>query len=131
MNTTGRNLALNRPAWASGSEGAAWVPANAVDGVADSRWSSAFADPQWLKVDLGTRWQISKIVVRWERAYGTAYRVEVSTDDKTWKSVFSTARGQGGDVIISTTGVTARFVRLYGTHRSSEYGYSVYELEVR
>ena len=129
-NTTGRDLALHRPATASGTEGAAWAPANAVDGVADTRWSSAFSDPQWLSVDLGARWQISKIVIRWENAYATAYRVEVSTDGTAWHTVFSTAQGQGGDITVKPTGVSARYVRLYGTHRIGEYGYSVYELEV-
>jgi len=131
VNTAGRNLALKRPVSASGSQGPPWGPSYAVDGVTDTRWSSAFKDPQWLTVDLGGRWRINRVEIQWEHAYGTAYRIDVSTDGMAWKSVFSTTQGLGGDVTIPTAGVIARFVRLYGTHRSSQYGYSVYEFEVR
>lgn len=131
VNAAGRDLALHRPAWASGSQGAPWAPANAVDGDAETRWSSAFSDPQWLVVDLGARWQISRILIQWEHAYGTAYRLEVSTDARTWRQVFSTTQGRGGNVTVTTDGAIGRYVRLYGTRRSTQYGYSIYELDVR
>jgi hypothetical protein len=130
VNTTRANLALNRPAASSSNEGGAWVSSNAVDGDVESRWSSGFSDPQWLRVDLGQRWEISSIRVRWERAYAVAYRMEVSTDGKTWKSVYSTTNGEGGNVTIEVAQVPGRYVRMYGTKRSGQYGYSVLELEV-
>ncbi|WP_203843112.1 protein kinase domain-containing protein [Winogradskya humida] len=126
-----RNLALDHPALASGSEGDPWNALYAVDGDTTTRWSSAFTDTQWLRVDLGNRWQISEVRVRWENAYAVAYRIEVSTDSATWKSIYSTKTGTGGDVTIDVKDVPARYVRLYSTKRSSQYGISVYELEVR
>jgi hypothetical protein len=49
-----------------------------VDGDAGTRWSSAFADPQWLEIGLGGTAVLSQIVLSWEAAYGRAYRIEVS-----------------------------------------------------
>jgi hypothetical protein len=129
-NPSGANLALQGTASASGSEGDPWKPANAIDGDPSSRWSSGFSDTQWFRVDLGRNWQISEIVLVWEHAYATAYRVETSRDGKTWKRVYSTTTGTGGTVKINGTGV-ARHVRMYGVKRVSTYGYSLLELEVR
>ena len=47
------NAAQGRPATASSTENATFPASAAVDGNAGTRWSSAFADPQWLQVDLG------------------------------------------------------------------------------
>jgi hypothetical protein len=130
-NPAGVDLALNRPVRASSSEGPAWYPAYAVDGKQETRWSSGFSDPQWISIDLGAQRQLSVIRLSWEHAYATAYRVQVSPDGRTWKAVFSTTHGQGGEVTISTGDVAGRHVRVYGTRRSSQYGYSLLEIDVR
>jgi hypothetical protein len=125
------DLALRRPATSSGTEGAPWSPANAVDGDPATRWSSAFADPQWISVDLGALRQLSMIKLSWENAYATAYRVQISANGHTWKSVYSTTTGRGGIVTIPTGKVTARHVRVVGTKRNTVYGYSLFEIDVR
>ena len=82
-------------------------------------------------MDLGARWRLSEIRLNWEAtANATAYRVELSTDGTTWRSVHSTTSGKGGDVTVEVAKVPARFVRMYGTKRSSEYSYSLLELDV-
>jgi hypothetical protein len=130
-NTSGRNLALNGLATASSVERGSWAASNTVDGDPATRWSSGFSDPQWLRVDLGARWQISEIRLNWENAHATAYRVEISTDGTTWKTVYRTSNGQSGNVTVEVAKLPARFVRMYGTKRSTSYGYSLFELDVR
>jgi hypothetical protein len=129
-NPSGANLALQGTATASDSEGDPWLPANAVDGDPTSRWSSGFSDAQWIRVDLGRNWQISEIVLVWEHAYATAYRVETSPDGRSWTRVYSTTTGTGGTVKINDKSV-ARYVRMSGVKRVSSYGYSLLELEIR
>src|SRR5262245_45910576 len=53
---------------ASSAESAALGAGNAIDGNASTRWSSAFSDPQWLQVDLGTLRQIGRVLLSWETA---------------------------------------------------------------
>src|SRR5690242_21340642 len=48
------NAALNRPATASSVENGGVPASAAVDGNGGTRWGSAFADPQWLQIDLGS-----------------------------------------------------------------------------
>jgi hypothetical protein len=39
--------------------------------------------------------------------------------------------GRGGTVRVDGRGTVARYVRMYGTRRSSQYGFSLLELEIR
>ena len=47
-------LSQGQPATASSAENAGTPASAAVDGNTGTRWSSAFSDPQWLQVDLGS-----------------------------------------------------------------------------
>ncbi|GAA1967907.1 discoidin domain-containing protein [Catenulispora subtropica] len=62
------DLALGRTATSSSNESSALGPGNAVDGNPASLWSSAFSDPQWLQVDLGSVQSIGRVVLSWENA---------------------------------------------------------------
>ncbi|MFF1413206.1 discoidin domain-containing protein [Streptomyces sp. NPDC058289] len=122
-------LSQGKPATASSSEGAGTPASAAVDGNNGTRWSSQFADPQWIQVDLGAAAQLSQVVLRWETAAAKAYRVELSTDGTNWTTAYSTANGTGGVQTHDITG-TARYVRVYGTQRTTGYGYSLWEFQV-
>ncbi|MDG6103607.1 discoidin domain-containing protein [Dactylosporangium aurantiacum] len=131
VNADGADLALGRPAAASSVEGAAYEPRFAVDGDPRTRWSSAFSDPQWISVDLGRLWLVSRVVLRWEAAYGVEYDLAVSADGTTWRTVWRTGEGAGGVQDVRFAAAPARFVRMTGTRRNGQYGYSLFELEVR
>ncbi|MFB6842329.1 discoidin domain-containing protein [Streptomyces sp. NPDC056361] len=122
-------LSQGKPATASSQENGGTPATAAVDGDPGTRWSSAFADPQWIQVDLGAPAALSRVDLRWETAYGKAYRIELSTDGTTWTSAYSTANGPGGNESLPVTG-TARYVRVYGTTRATGYGYSLWEFQV-
>ncbi len=70
------------------------------------------------------------MVLRWEAAYASAYRIEVSADGSTWRPVWSTDAGDGGVDNDTFAPTTARYVRMAGVKRATSYGYSLYELEV-
>jgi hypothetical protein len=130
-NPAGVDLALHKPVTASGSEGAAWAPAEAVDGDLTTRWSSAFADPQWIRIDLGALRQIKRVKLTWERSYAVAFQVQTSADGHTWKSVYTTTSGQGGTQTVATPKAVGRYLRIYGTKRVTTYGYSLFEIDIR
>ncbi|MEV4754827.1 discoidin domain-containing protein [Micromonospora sp. NPDC049559] len=117
-----------KPVSASSWEGGN-APAAALDGRTTTRWSSQFADPQWLQVDLGGTASITGVTLNWEAAYAKAYRIEVSADGASWNSVYSTADGRGGVERLTVTG-TGRYVRFYGTARATGYGYSLWEFQI-
>ena len=127
-----QGLAMGRPVLASSSiaQDGATSPAAAVDGNPATRWSSKFSDPQWIAVDLGKPERVSRVVLQWEAAYARAYSLDVSPDGKTWKTVYRTQSGRGGMEEIRFAPVEARWVRMMGTRRATEFGYSLWELGV-
>jgi hypothetical protein len=123
------NAALNRPATASSTENAGTSAASAVDGNTGTRWSSAFSDPQWIQVDLGSSQAVCRVGLNWEAAYGSAYQVQVSDNASNWTTIYSTTTSAGGNQTLDVTG-TGRYVRVNGTARATQYGYSLWELSV-
>jgi len=123
------NVALNRPATASSLESSAFPASNAVDGNTGTRWSSAFSDPQWLQVDLGSVQSVCQVTLNWETAYGKAFQIQTSADGTTWTSIFSTTTGTGGTQALSVSG-SGRFIRMFGTVRGTQWGYSLWEFQV-
>ncbi|WP_329428862.1 ThuA domain-containing protein [Streptosporangium sp. NBC_01495] len=123
-------LSSGRPVTTSSTENGGFVGANAVDGNGGTRWSSAFSDPQWISVDLGSAKLVSRVRLQWEAAYGRAYRIETSANGTTWTQAHATAAGDGGVDDVTFTETSARYVRVYGTQRATPYGYSLWELEV-
>jgi mannan endo-1,4-beta-mannosidase len=126
----GGNLARNRPVYASSQESASLAAANAVDGNTGTRWSSSYADQQWLYVDLGTNRTVTGVTLRWEAAYAAMYQIQTSTDGTTWTTVHSDYAGNGGTDVISLGSRTARYVKVYAWQRGTPYGYSLWEMEV-
>ncbi|WP_405003309.1 discoidin domain-containing protein [Kitasatospora purpeofusca] len=123
------DAARGRPATASSTENAGLSAANAVDGDPGTRWSSAFADPQWLQVDLGSVRQLCRVELAWEAAYGRAYQIQASDDGVSWRTLYSTANGTGGTETLAVSG-SGRYVRLNGQARGTAWGYSLWELRV-
>jgi beta-glucanase (GH16 family) len=123
------NAAQGRTATASSTENAGTPASSAVDGDAGTRWSSAFSDPQWLQVDLGSTQSVCQVTLQWEAAYATAFQIQLSADASNWTSIYSTTSGTGGTQTLTVSG-SGRYIRLYGTARATQYGYSVWELGV-
>ena len=127
---TGTNIALYKAATASSLENAGYPATNAFDGNLNTRWSSAFSDPQWIYVDLGATYNISEVVLYWEAAYGKSYQIQVSPDALNWTNIYSTTTGLGGTEDLTGLSGTGRYVRMYGTARGTPYGYSLWEFQV-
>ncbi|QFZ21417.1 discoidin domain-containing protein [Saccharothrix syringae] len=125
---TGTPISQYKQVAASGWEGGN-APAAALDGRADTRWSSQFADDQWLRVDFGGVAAVTQVVLNWEGAYARGYRVELSNDLTTWTPVYSTTTGAGGVERLAVSG-TGRYLRLFATARATGYGVSLWELQV-
>jgi len=124
------NLALGKAVTASSVETADFPAAYAVDGNAGTRWASAYTDPSWITVDLGSVTPINRVILKWEAAYAKAYQLQVSSDNQTWTTVFTQAAGTGGVEELGFAAKTARYVRMYGTSRATQWGYSLWEFEV-
>jgi uncharacterized repeat protein (TIGR03806 family) len=107
--------------------------AAATDGnYTTTRWESAQkVDPSWISLDMGKSMYFSKVVLTWEPAYATAYTIDVSETGNAndWQTVYSTTTGRGGVETIILDGAKGRYIRMNGTVRKTDFGYSLYEFE--
>ncbi len=130
----GENLASGAAATASSSEWwnpfVSFKPGKAVDGDTGTRWASEWNNDQWLRIDLGSAKPVKRVTLDWERAYAKSYRVELSEDGTNWKTVWSTASGDGGLDTARFAGTQARYVRIKGLERGTQWGYSLREVGV-
>ncbi|GAA2728473.1 discoidin domain-containing protein [Streptomyces nogalater] len=159
---TRTNLALNHPAYANYYQDAGHSPAFLTDGgwpaslKGDaSRWSSDWNADRWVSVDLGAPSTIDTVDLYWESAYAVDYLLQVSDDNRTWRTVYapspadvaarrahvtspSDAAGLHDSVRLPAP-VTGRYVRMLGKERRSfhnpapataQFGYSLYEFQV-
>ncbi|MEU0742219.1 discoidin domain-containing protein [Streptomyces sp. NPDC006134] len=122
-------LSQGKPVTASSQEHGGTPATAAVDGNSGTRWSSAHSDPQWIRVDLGASTKVSQVVLDWEAAYAKGYRIELSANGSDWSTAYQTATGDGGTDTVTVTG-DARYIRVYGTARATQYGYSLWEFKV-
>jgi hypothetical protein len=128
--TPGEDIAYKKPVTASSSAPEAPDPNAVVDGDSTTRWSSAYSDPQWICIDLGSTKQIASVMLSWEDSYAKAYQIQVSDDQTNWTTIYQTSDGKGGDVELTGLKGNGRYVRMYGTQRALKYGYSLYEFAV-
>lgn len=85
--------------------------------------------PEWIRIDLGAIYSVKHVNLTWENN-GKSYLLETLTDGTTWQPAYTTATGKGGVDDVTFPAVNARFVRVTGTLRVNQYGYSSYELRV-
>ena len=106
-------------------------PRLAADGDFGTRWESEWTDPQWLMIELPQPQALHRLSIFWETAYGQAYDVLTSSDGRRWSPVSAITNGDGaGDEIVFPEGRTARWLKLDFRQRGTQWGYSIWELEL-
>jgi len=121
--------ALGGAATASTSE-SGLTPGLAVDGSSSTRWGSTFVDNQWWQVDLGSVKNVSTVALNWETAYASSYRIQVSTDGTTFTDAATVSIGASGWKLTTFTAVNARYVRVLGVTRATQWGISFWDAQV-
>ena len=108
------------------------LPANAIDGDFSTRWSSVYSDPQWYQIDLGEKYNISQVILYWEAASAKDYTIDVSNDGVIWSTIMVKSNMPAGartDNLNQLSGA-GRYIRMFGTARTTNWGYSIFEFEV-
>jgi hyaluronoglucosaminidase len=106
-----------------------FTPDHAIDGDQSTRWSSDYTDGEWLQVKFAQPENLGKIVIHWEAAHASSYKLETSTDGTTWTTAKTVTGSLGGTETewIDASGV--QYLRMQGVSRATQYGYSIYELQ--
>ena len=127
------NLALGKTATASTEENPTLSANKTTDGDGTvSRWASSFANAtEWIYVDLGSNYNLNRVVLKWEAAFATQYKVQLSTDNVfTENETINTQTASDGGTDDLTVSGTGRYLRILCTAKAlAPYGYSLYEIE--
>lgn len=130
----GPDLARGGTASASTS-GDGSSPGAVVDGDPGTRWSSEYRDDQWVQVNLGSPTAFDRVTLVWETAFALDFRVQVSGDGSSWDDLASrnneTPIGNTGEQVVDLGAQHARYVRIQGLRRATDWGFSMWTLSVR
>ncbi|MES2428542.1 MAG: discoidin domain-containing protein, partial [Bacteroidota bacterium] len=111
------------------------IPTTTVDKVFDgnlnSKWTSGTTNinTQNIYVDLGTRYDLCRVILRWTVDYAKTFDIQVSDDATSWTTIQSISNNTTKDDYLSLKG-TGRYVRVNMTARATTQPYSLYEFEV-
>ncbi|MEV5730095.1 beta-N-acetylglucosaminidase domain-containing protein [Streptomyces pharetrae] len=127
--TGGPDLARTGTARSSGDETPDFPASAANDGDPATRWSSPVEDGAWWQVELAEPVRLGRVALRWQDAYASAYRVQVSADGRRWRTAATVRDGRGGREELRMDERDVRYVRVQGDRRATRYGYSLWSVE--
>ena len=104
---------------------------NITDGDDKTRWSSSHDDPEpTATIDLGETVELYGAEIKWENAYASKYVLECSADGAKWNPLGGERGGTAGLQCVDFGGEKARYVRLRGLEKATQYGVSLFSFSV-
>ncbi|AQU68689.1 beta-N-acetylglucosaminidase domain-containing protein [Streptomyces niveus] len=129
---TGGPDLLRKPAVtasSSGDETPDFPASAATDGDPATRWSSPAEDGAWWQAELAEPVRLGRVVLNWQDAYASGYRVQVSADGRVWRDAARVEEGRGGREAVRMDAKDTRFIRIQGERRATRFGYSLWSVE--
>ncbi|PWT75284.1 MAG: hypothetical protein C5B59_09280 [Bacteroidetes bacterium] len=142
------NISQGKPSvasYGSGTAGGCCAASLAFDGDPGTRWSSQ-GDPRgdagYITVDLGSNFDICKVTITWQCAYGKNFLLQAAlqgsdtSNAASWTTFATVNNFAGGEGITYEFdgAATGRYVRMQGVTATScmggNFGYSIYEMQV-
>jgi alpha-mannosidase len=134
----GPDLAFGKTATGSEPCDPSEGPANAVDGLTNTKWCSK-KDTRYLTIDLGTPQQVERFILRHAGAGGEGkdlntrdFSIDVSTNGSQWTTVVTVTGNTSHVTTHAIPSTSARYVRLNVTGPTStdDPAARIYEIEV-
>jgi len=128
---TMRDLAQGKTVVVTSEENAGLRGVNITDGDDRTRWSSSHGDPEpTATIDLGETVELYGSEIKWENAYASKYVLERSMDGAKWSPLGGERGGSAAVQRIDFGGEKARFVRMRGLEKVTQYGVSMFSWRV-
>ena len=125
------DLARGKATTSSSNESTQFSAAMATDGTDDTRWASGtIGGTSWLAVDLGATYNLASVKLNWEFASAAAYQIQVSADGTNWTTASTQSNAPQGGWTTAAVSATGRYVRVLCTQPTSEWGYSLFTMQV-
>ncbi|MFJ1543790.1 beta-N-acetylglucosaminidase domain-containing protein [Streptomyces sp. NPDC088246] len=128
--TAGTDLVRTAAVSSSGDETPDFPATAASDGDPETRWSSPAEDGAWWQAELPQPARVGQVVLQWQDAYASRYRIQVSADGRSWRTAATVRDGKGGRESVRMDAKDTRFIRVQGDARATEFGYSLWSVQV-
>ena len=126
-----RDLAVGKKAVVTSEENVGLRGVNITDGDDKTRWSSSHSDPEpTATIDLGETVELYGAEIKWENAFASKYVLEYSADGAKWSPLGGERAGLAGLQRIDFGGEKARYVRMRGLEKATQYGVSMFSWRV-
>lgn len=108
---------------------------NANDGASNTRWESSTDDKSpWITIDLGEKKDLSRVMLDWSEVLGVsyypeAYDIQVSDDNKNFKTIYQGKTDKAGTQNLPLEG-SGRYVRMQVTGKMPAGQCSLWEFDV-
>ena len=130
-NVVMRDLAAGKSAVVTSEENVGLRGVNITDGDDKTRWSSSHSDPEpAATIDLGEAVELYGAEIKWENAFASKYVLECSADGAKWNPLGGERAGLAGLQRIDFGGEKARYVRMRGLEKATQYGVSMFAWRV-
>ncbi len=117
-----------------GNDGSVWQGSatNGTEGTEEARTYDA-----WFVLDLGAKYDINLVSIKFEGACSQEYHLDFSADNADWKVAYNYVGNAGvnghtdllyGDKLANTTAV--RYVRFFSTKAATQWGVKMFEMRV-
>jgi hypothetical protein len=103
------------------------------DGDLSTRWGTDYSvtrENEYVIADLGKVCAVDRVKINFEEAYATKYKIQGSTDGKTYTDLTGELTGAIGEQFISNLNANVRYIKLSFIEAATEYGYSICELGI-
>ena len=115
-----------------GNDGSVWQ-GSATNGTADTDEARTY--DSWFVLDLGAKYDINLVSIKFEGACSQEYHLDFSADNADWKIAYNYVGNKGinghtdllyGDKLANAT--TVRYVRFFSTKAATQYGMKIFEM---
>lgn len=100
---------------------------HAYDGSIETYWKSEVGESQWIAHVLGENTFVSKVKIHWKDNYAKAYKIQASSDGKTFEDVATITNGDGGEDLVEVN-TLATHVRIVCEESNANAGYEIKEI---
>ncbi|TJY38259.1 fibronectin type III domain-containing protein [Cohnella pontilimi] len=130
----GTGAVLDRTGWTASTSPVNSTPANMLDGITSTRWTTgtAMVSGQYVVVDMKASKTFNKIVMDSTGSnndYARGYEVYVSGDGTNWGSAVASGTGSGPVITVNFAAKTARYIKVVQTGSASNW-WSIHEFNV-
>lgn len=109
------------------------VASKAIDTESNTLWQATKDGSNVLTVKLGSTYSVKEMLINWEAASASAFKIEASTDGQSYTEVanFSGLLGARTDKIVWKNAFNAKYIKITGIERSlADYGMAIYDVGI-